>query len=536
MSSETLAPHPFIYGRPVRPGEFLNRESDLRTVFNRLRNGDSTAVVGEPHIGKTSLLFQLADPNTQHTYLGGDARCLVVSLLNLHAIDSDYTPMDFWKEALEPLKEHPRHWTTAQRLEQAAESSYALRPLDRLFNHLFGKRQRLVLLLDGVHRLLFHPNFRDPTFFSQLRSLATRTGGLALVVASHLSVAEMNERGRDLLETGSPLFGHMIEVRLRSFDERTVNVLLSRIDEALSLTDRRFIRRVTGCYPFLLQTMAATLAETAGDDCQVRAAEIFYGRVYSHFNDMWRVLDDRIRTVAVVLSLVELGSRALRCDLDYSELERVDTLGAQLRHLVELGLAERVGKGWQFDQQHLCRWRGERWTIRAQAFAWWVCDRVVGGMRTGASVVGATSGRTTPKRKHLTRLREILDTHFSDGELRTICFDLDVEYNNLPGEGKADKARELIAYLERHGQIGELVETGRQLRPDVRWVSLPEPTARLSRGASVCDEWLSDKHYRLVLTQEQWDWLVSTVHASELAMQGVGGLARALFEEIREEQ
>jgi len=50
-----LASPPFIYGRPVRPGEFLNREAELRTIFNRLRNGESTAVVGEPHIGKRSL-------------------------------------------------------------------------------------------------------------------------------------------------------------------------------------------------------------------------------------------------------------------------------------------------------------------------------------------------------------------------------------------------------------------------------------------------------------------------------------------------
>ena len=79
---------PFIYGRPVRPGEFLNREPELRTIFNRLRNGESTAVVGEPHIGKTSLLLQLADPAARRVYLGDDARCLGVSPLDLHPIGS----------------------------------------------------------------------------------------------------------------------------------------------------------------------------------------------------------------------------------------------------------------------------------------------------------------------------------------------------------------------------------------------------------------------------------------------------------------
>jgi len=44
MPTQTASPPPFIYGRPVRPGEFLNRETESRTVFNRLRNCESTAL------------------------------------------------------------------------------------------------------------------------------------------------------------------------------------------------------------------------------------------------------------------------------------------------------------------------------------------------------------------------------------------------------------------------------------------------------------------------------------------------------------
>jgi hypothetical protein len=34
-------PHPFIYGRPVRASEFLNREDELRPIVGRLGNGES---------------------------------------------------------------------------------------------------------------------------------------------------------------------------------------------------------------------------------------------------------------------------------------------------------------------------------------------------------------------------------------------------------------------------------------------------------------------------------------------------------------
>jgi len=76
----------------------------------------------------------------------------------------------------------------------------------------------------------------------------------------------------------------------------------------------------------------------------------------------------------------------------------------------------------------------------------------------------------TPERKLLAGLRQILVSRLDEGELRTLCFDLGVDYDNLPGEGKANKARELVIYLERRNRIGALVETGKSLRPDIAWV------------------------------------------------------------------
>jgi len=73
-----------------------------------------------------------------------------------------------------------------------------------------------------------------------------------------------------------------------------------------------------------------------------------------------------------------------------------------------------------------------------------------------------------PRRRYLTRLRQILVTHF-EGELRTLCFDLGVDYDDLRETGKANKARELVEYLERRNRIPELVELGKRLRPSVSW-------------------------------------------------------------------
>ena len=67
------------------------------------------------------------------------------------------------------------------------------------------------------------------------------------------------------------------------------------------------------------------------------------------------------------------------------------------------------------------------------------------------------------------RLRQLLAERFSEGELRTLCFDLGIEYDDLPGEGRADRARELVAYLERRDRISDLKEIGERMRPDVSW-------------------------------------------------------------------
>jgi hypothetical protein len=77
----------------------------------------------------------------------------------------------------------------------------------------------------------------------------------------------------------------------------------------------------------------------------------------------------------------------------------------------------------------------------------------------------------------LSRLRQILVERFSDGELRTLCFDLGVDYDILPGDNKADKARELVAYLDHRGQSERIAVAGRRLRSDIDWGGGTVPTA-----------------------------------------------------------
>jgi hypothetical protein len=57
----------------------------------------------------------------------------------------------------------------------------------------------------------------------------------------------------------------------------------------------------------------------------------------------------------------------------------------------------------------------------------------------------------------LPELRQKLVEKYSLEDLRDLCFDLKVDYESLPGEGKAAKARELIAYMQRRDRLPELI-------------------------------------------------------------------------------
>lgn len=71
-------------------------------------------------------------------------------------------------------------------------------------------------------------------------------------------------------------------------------------------------------------------------------------------------------------------------------------------------------------------------------------------------------------------LRRLIDAHFNDPEINTLCFDLDVDYESLPGQGKSARIAELILAFNRMGRLPELMEYCRRERPKAPWDQLSE--------------------------------------------------------------
>jgi nucleoside phosphorylase len=88
-----------------------------------------------------------------------------------------------------------------------------------------------------------------------------------------------------------------------------------------------------------------------------------------------------------------------------------------------------------------------------------------GGLAPAAPPPGAAPRPAT--QLPASQLRQLLAERFSSEELQTICFDIGIDPDNLPGQAKSARARELISYLERRNELGRLYAWIQQHRPDI---------------------------------------------------------------------
>jgi hypothetical protein len=94
----------------------------------------------------------------------------------------------------------------------------------------------------------------------------------------------------------------------------------------------------------------------------------------------------------------------------------------------------------------------------------------------------AATPNYTPK---ITLLRDTLSERFNESELRDLCTDLGIDYENIPHHSsKLDMARELALYISRRNLSGTLLKIGLQKRDDINWRNLcikkpfPSPSAQ----------------------------------------------------------
>ena len=90
----------------------------------------------------------------------------------------------------------------------------------------------------------------------------------------------------------------------------------------------------------------------------------------------------------------------------------------------------------------------------------------------------------TESAAYLSAIHQLLLAHFDEEELKTLCLSLGLAYDDLPANGRTNKARELVTHLERRDRLGELQTAVTAVRPNAIWPNAnpvaPQPQASAS--------------------------------------------------------
>ena len=96
----------------------------------------------------------------------------------------------------------------------------------------------------------------------------------------------------------------------------------------------------------------------------------------------------------------------------------------------------------------------------------------------------------------LINLQQLLVKHFDLSEMKQLCFDLTIDYEELAGDTKSEKARQLVKFGHRHGRIPEIVRQCAKERPKAEW----NQPGKIYARDELPDEWIEplQRLYRLV--------------------------------------
>ena len=154
--------NPFTYGKPISDSKrFFGRNHEVEQVFSRLCNAEfeSTSIVGERRMGKTSLLNYLKQPTVRQSYELAPDKYLFV-YVDLQIVDSNTTPVRLWKWLLQQMASCCCDTQIKQILEEMHQTqSIDNFALEDLLDSLDAKDQHIVLLLDEFEQVTENPSF-----------------------------------------------------------------------------------------------------------------------------------------------------------------------------------------------------------------------------------------------------------------------------------------------------------------------------------------------------------------------------------------
>ena len=274
--------NPFTFGNPIKdPAHFYGREAEIRQITNRLLSSahESTSIIGERRIGKTSLLYHISHPEVgARLGLTSDKFCLVyVDFQGL----TDITPTRFWQRVLKKMSNSICDESLKPSIEKlGGQESFDLFDLEDLFEATQSKGLTVVLMLDEFENVTQNLHFKGD-FFGGLRALAIHHG-VALLPATRRELVDLCHSEEI---KGSPFFNIFANVVLRPFPLKDAIALVdgneTSLAETFSAEERSLILRLGGGQPFFLQIAGHYLVEAKSQGLRGRP---LFERVVTDFD------------------------------------------------------------------------------------------------------------------------------------------------------------------------------------------------------------------------------------------------------------
>jgi hypothetical protein len=370
VSTSIMPNNPFTYGNPISdPRRFFGREREIELVFSRLRNAEfeSSSLVGERRIGKTSLLHYLADADVRRRYDLNHGTHMFV-YVDLQMMNQEVTPVRLWQRLLRQMGRVCQDPVVHEAIDEIRQvetiDNFALADL---FDIVDEKNQYVVFLLDEFEKVTVNPNF-GTDFFYGLRSLAIQHH-LALVTSSRRELIELchSEAIRS-----SPFFNIFANINVGLFSE---DQALDLIEKSLRLTDVRFevgmidtIFRLAGLHPYFLQVACYHAFESYKqplsllDRARMVGAQL-YQEATPHLASYWHTSDEREKIVLTLLALLDRRGRAADQRFEVSALHEYYVRSDQtLSRLEKRGLISEQPEGYRLFSTAFSDWITEEIT------------------------------------------------------------------------------------------------------------------------------------------------------------------------------
>jgi hypothetical protein len=329
------------------PASLRGRESQIRSLADRILTGQSSALIGLFSNERTPILgfLRTEDPQLRERLYGDKANQLIFSYVDISLLDKDCTPAACWEKALTPLQDKIATLPPDAALKVAYQEGQAHQfkeaKLDTLMGLLDKGGWRLVLLLDWFEEeILQRPNLGGSSdFLRSVRTLAaSRTPSpLVVITTSSMSLLQFHQKTQHLSPTGSP-FLNFLEggiTMLGGLSEVEVDKLLEQSVPSLAKEARQVIKQMAGGHPYLLQVASSELQkaspQSGGEGLFERAEKQFYNRISP-------MLEEAVKTWA---------PRTCQAFLAVVQSRDANGFENELQGLAGQGFITKVGSQWQ---------------------------------------------------------------------------------------------------------------------------------------------------------------------------------------------